>query len=233
MIISAYCIGFFLWIEFTGTKLVLQSKVGLFNVVEASSYDATLLVLVSTSVRRNWKSLPDGRFLSRPSETLLRTLLLREFRLEDPTVATILQYWVQRYEDKMAKLINDVVNNKPQPSPNKRKRNISTKSSAVPLDQVLSHLNHLRTACGQTTFFALETMQESLQTAQNQCSETQKKKYSDLFALIEEEEEEEPAPEPQRKPKSNRGRKPKSRKKQESDSEEESSEVSAIYFFSL
>ncbi|KAK8749550.1 hypothetical protein OTU49_015426 [Cherax quadricarinatus] len=159
-----------------------------------------------------------------PSEILLRTLLLREFRVEDPTVATILQYWVQRYEDKMAKLINDVVNNKPQPSPNKRKRNQSTKANAVPLDQVLSHLNHLRTACGQTTFFALETMQDTLQTAQNQCSETQKKKYGDLFALIEEEDEEEPAPEPQRKPKSNRGRKPKGRKKQESESEEESSE---------
>lgn len=163
-----------------------------------------------------------------PSEILLRTLLLREFRMEDPTVATILQYWVQRYEDKMAKLINDVVNNKTQPSPNKRKRNQSTKASAVPLDQVLSHLNHLRTACGQTTFFALETMQDTLQTAQNQCSETQKKKYSDLFALIEEEEEEEPAPEPQRKPKSSRGRKPKGRKKQETESEEESSEVGGV-----
>lgn len=159
-----------------------------------------------------------------PSEVLLRTLLQRECRLEDPTVATILQYWVQRYEDKMAKLINDVVNNKPQPSPNKRKRNQSTKASAVPLDQVLSHLNHLRTACGQTTFFALTTMQDTLQTAQNQCTETQKKKYCDLFALIEEEEEEEPEPEPQRKTKSNRGRKPKGRKKQESESEEESSE---------
>ena len=161
----------------------------------------------------------------RPTGILLRTLLLREFRMEDPTVVTILQYWVQRYEDKMANLINEVVNNKPQPSPNKRKRNQSTKASAVPLDQVLSHLNHLRTACGQTTFFALETMQDILQTAQNQCSETQKKKYGDLFALIEEEEEEEPAPEPQRKPKSSRGRKPKGRKKQESESEEESSEV--------
>lgn len=69
-------------------------------------------------------------------------------------------------------------------------------------------------------------MQDILQTAQNQCTETQKKKYGDLFALIEEEEEEEPAPEPQRKPKSSRGRKPKGRKKQESESDEESSEVS-------
>lgn len=127
----------------------------------------------------------------------------------------------------MAKLINDVVNNKPPQSPNKRKRTPNTKASAVPLDQVLSHLNHLRTACGQTKFFALETMQDTLQTAQNQCTETQKKKYSDLFALIEEEEE--PAPEPQRKPKSNRGRKPKGRKKQESESEEESSEVGCCF----
>ncbi|KAK7077736.1 hypothetical protein SK128_026784 [Halocaridina rubra] len=124
----------------------------------------------------------------------------------------------------MAKLINDIVNNKPQPSPNKRKRNQMGKSCSVPLDQVLSHLNHLRTACGQTHFFTLSAMQEALQNAQNQCSESQKKKYSDLFALIEEEEEEEPEPEPQRKTKSNRGRKPKNRKKQESESEEESSE---------
>ncbi|XP_076035638.1 integrator complex subunit 3 isoform X2 [Oratosquilla oratoria] len=158
-----------------------------------------------------------------PSAELLRTLLLRDFRPEDPTVATILQYWVQRYEDKMAYLINNVINNKHQPSPNKRKRSQSTKSSAIPLDQVLSHLNHLRTACGQTKFFALATMQAALQTAQNQCSESQKKKYSDIFALIEEEEEER-EPEPQKKTKTSRGRKPKGRKKQESESEEESSE---------
>ncbi|CAL4063471.1 unnamed protein product, partial [Meganyctiphanes norvegica] len=166
-----------------------------------------------------------------PTEQLLRTLLLREFRLEDPTVVTILQYWVQRYEDKMAKLINDVVNNKPQPSPNKRKRAQSTKASAVPLDQVLSHLNHLRTACGGrttcggTTFFSLETMQDALQTAQNGCGDAQKKKYSDLFALIEEEEEE-PQPEPQRK--TGRGKSArkttKGRKKAETESEEGTSE---------
>ena len=125
----------------------------------------------------------------------------------------------------MAKLLNDVINNKQQPSPNKRKRNQSTKHSSVPLDQVLSHLNHLRTACDQTKFFALATMQEALQTAQNQCAESQKKKYGDLFALIEEDDDGRPEPEPQRKPKSNRGRKAKVRKKQESESEEESSEV--------
>ena len=156
---------------------------------------------------------------------------MREFRPIDPTVATILQYWVQRYEDKMAKLINDIVNNKQQPSPNKRKRNQSTKNSSVPLDQVLSHLNHLRTACDQTKFFALATMQDALQTAQNQCAESQKKKYSDLFALIEDDDEEQPEPEPQRKSKSNRGRKPKGRKKQESESEEESSEVGNFFLF--
>ncbi|KAB7497165.1 Integrator complex subunit 3-like protein [Armadillidium nasatum] len=174
-----------------------------------------------------------------PTENLLRPLLLRELRPSDPTVVTILQYWVERYEDKMSVLINDIINSKHhQPSPNKRKRNQASKSSSsssssshsssVPLDQVLSHLNHLRTACGQTKFFALSTMQEALQTAQSQCSESQKRKYSDLFALIEEDVQSLPPPETQRKTKSNRGRKPKAKKKRDSDSEEESSEEEDI-----
>ena len=153
-------------------------------------------------------------------------------------MATILQYWVQRYEDKMAKLINDIVNNKPPASPNKRKRNQggSKHNSHVTLDQLLSHLNHLRTECDQIKFFSLSTMQESLQAAQNQCSENQKKKYGDLFALIVDNSEEKVKEETvsgssstgaarSKHVNNKRGRKPKARKKQESESEDESSEV--------
>ncbi|XP_018019760.1 integrator complex subunit 3 [Hyalella azteca] len=171
-----------------------------------------------------------------PSESLLKHLLQRELRTEDPTVATILQYWVQRYEDKMAKLINDIVNNKPPTSPNKRKRNQGggKLNSHVTLDQLLSHLNHLRRECDQTKFFNLSTMQDSLQAAQNLCTESQKKKYGDLFALITDSPDEKSGKEDSgnssastarnKQSNSKRGRKPKLRKKPESESEEESSE---------
>lgn len=169
---------------------------------------------------------------------LLKHLLQREVRVHDPTVATILQYWVQRYEDKMAKLINDIVNNKPPASPNKRKRNQggSKHNAHVTLDQLLSHLNHLRTECDQIKFFSLSTMQESLQAAQYQCSESQKKKYGDLFALITDSSEEKSKEEAtnasssasagrNKQVNSKRGRRPKPRKKPESESEDESTEV--------
>uniref|UniRef100_A0A2P2I620 SOSS complex subunit A homolog n=1 Tax=Hirondellea gigas TaxID=1518452 RepID=A0A2P2I620_9CRUS len=177
-----------------------------------------------------------------PSESLLKHLLQRELRPQDPTVATILQYWVQRYEDKMAKLVNDIVNNKAPASPNKRKRNQGggKPNSHVTLDQLLSHLSHLRTECDQIKFFNLATMQQSLQVAQNQCSESQKKKYGDLFALITECSDEKSSKDDTNNASSStgsarnkysinkRGRKPKPRKKQESDSEEESSEEEDI-----
>ncbi|KAF2364795.1 Integrator complex subunit 3 [Trinorchestia longiramus] len=170
-----------------------------------------------------------------PSESLLKHLLQRELRPEDPTVATILQYWVQRYEDKMAKLINDIVNNKPPASPNKRKRNQGggKHNSHVTLDQLLSHLNHLKRECDQIKFFSLSTMQDSLQAAQNLCSESQKKKYGDLFALIADSPDDKSSKEDSgggssaarsKQTNNKRGRKPKPRKKPESESEEESSE---------
>ena len=155
-------------------------------------------------------------------------------------MATILQYWVQRYEDKMAKLINDIVNNKPPPSPNKRKRNQGgTAKQTVTLDQLLAHLNHLRIACDQQKFFNLPTMQGTLSTAHNQCSETQKKTYKDLFGLIVLSSDEDKAKNSAEGGGSNsssasrsktikRGRKPKVRKKQESESEEESTEEEDI-----
>ena len=67
----------------------------------------------------------------------------------------------QRYEDKMAKLIGCIVNSKPLPSPNKRKRNAPPNKppSHVTLDQLLKHLAQLHAECNLTKFFSLQSMQ--------------------------------------------------------------------------
>ena len=160
-----------------------------------------------------------------PSENLLKHLFAREIKPNDPTVATILQYWAQRYEDKMSKLINDLISAKASgnPSPNKRKRNQSVKgASSVPLDKILCHLNHLRTTCNQTKFFSLPSMQEALAHAQVNCNEVQKRRYSDLFALLEEEKDRGLAE--SKKPKNARSRRHKVKKKRDSSTSETSEE---------
>jgi len=126
-----------------------------------------------------------------PSENLLKQLLTREFEATDPTVVSILQYWVQRYEDKMAKLIGVIVNSKPpatSASPPKRKRGGRGGGSPhVGLPRLLAHLDHLRLRCRQTNFFRLAPMQDALSAAFSAAGPGSGRRHAGLFALLQEE----------------------------------------------
>jgi len=83
----------------------------------------------------------------------------------------------------------------PNTSPNKRKRGggganrASLGAGAGPpsAEQVLGHLDQLRQCCRQNNFhlYSFDSMQRALQQAQSLCTDVQRKKFSDLFALAE------------------------------------------------
>ncbi|PSN45263.1 Integrator complex subunit 3 [Blattella germanica] len=191
----------------------------------------------------------------RPTADLLKHLLSREVRPpQDVFVVSTLKYWCQEHEEKLGELMASLLSSRyPNTSPNKRKRGGgaanrggSSASAGPPTaEQVLGHLDHLRQFCRQNNFhfYSLDSMQRALQQAQNLCTDVQRKKFSDLFALAEVDEVETVAPKPSSGSKGSsggRGRKAgssnstskaaasKSRAatKEVSESSEESSEVS-------
>ncbi|KAJ8948934.1 hypothetical protein NQ314_008312 [Rhamnusium bicolor] len=113
----------------------------------------------------------------------------------DLFVFTIIKYWCDEYIDKVAELISSLLSTRyPSTSPNKRKRSSSkTLSATVPsADQVLGHLEKLRIICEKhdcMAIYTLDSMQRALSIAQNNSNDSQRKQFSELFALMEEEEE--------------------------------------------
>merc|ERR1711862_788942 len=55
----------------------------------------------------------------------------------------------------------------------------------------LNHLDNLRQTCKQYDLFNLRSIQQALQTVRSLCTDSQKKKFSDLFALADSESEDE------------------------------------------
>lgn len=188
-------------------------------------------------------------FLCRPTEELLKLVLSREIGPPaDVFVVSALQYWIREHEDLLCRLIAALLSNRctPASSPTKRKRGGGSAGGAgrgaaagpPSAEQVLSHLDHLRQSCRQNGchLYNSDVVQRALLQAQAQCSDAQRKRFSDLFALAEVEELE---PKPGRRG----GRKGKGAPKGRtpattrgvSDSSEESSEVCLlfIYFSSL
>jgi len=125
----------------------------------------------------------------KPSAELLKHVMFREVKSLDLFVVSVLRYWSQEHEEKLAELVASQFT-KFNVSPNKRKRQPANKSTLGPsIDQMLSHLDQLRQHCKQTSFFNHKTLQNALHQVQSSCSEAQKTKYSDLFSLAEDVEE--------------------------------------------
>jgi len=188
-------------------------------------------------------------------------------------VVSTLKYWCQEHEEKLGELMASLLSSRyPNISPNKRKRGggggggvgsgggsggvnragFGAGAGPPSAEQVLGHLDQLRQCCRQNNFhlYNLDSMQRALQQAQSLCTDIQRKKFSDLFALAEVDEVETATPKPSSGSKvtaSGRGRKgvssnsssgggskgaaaSKSRAvtKEVSESSEESSEVSNI-----
>ncbi|XP_059474245.1 integrator complex subunit 3 isoform X2 [Neocloeon triangulifer] len=124
----------------------------------------------------------------RPSVDLLKNILIRTAKSTDFFVVSIMQYWIQDYEDKVADMVAGLLNKLSSSSPNKRKRGAGNKGPGPPsMEQILAHLDQLRIVSKHNPkFFLLDSMQRALQQVLATCTETQKKKFTDLLALAEE-----------------------------------------------
>ncbi|XP_041762161.1 integrator complex subunit 3 homolog [Anopheles merus] len=158
----------------------------------------------------------------KPTTELVRLLLSRETESKhrgDPFVTSVLRYWCQEFEEKLSELIAALLTSKyPSNSPNKRKRpsKSAQQNTAPTSEQLLNHLEHFRRSCRHgngtgTGLFVQNDMQRALQQAFTHSSESQRKQFSDLFALA---AEDETSTTVGRRGTSSRGRKAPSNKKE-------------------
>ncbi|GFO40922.1 integrator complex subunit 3 [Plakobranchus ocellatus] len=119
-----------------------------------------------------------------PSWELLRPVLSRECKKADFFTVSVLKYWAQEHEDRLAELINLQLT-KLNGTPKKRQRASGIKKDHPTVDQILAHLDHMRQVCRNISFLNHENVQHALQQVQMTASDSQKTKYSDLLALAE------------------------------------------------
>lgn len=122
-----------------------------------------------------------------PSTELLRSVLSRDCKKQDLFAVSVLKYWAQEYEDRLAEIIYNQLT-KVSTTPKKRQRvsHSAKKDKDNPsVDQILSHLDHMRQVCKNASFLNNEQIQHALQQVQGSASDSQKTKFSDLLALAE------------------------------------------------
>ncbi|WAR00983.1 INT3-like protein [Mya arenaria] len=122
-----------------------------------------------------------------PSSDLLRPILCRECKKNDFFTVSILNYWAQEFEDKLADLIYSQFSKVNGGTPNKKRlRPGSTaKKDSPSTDQILAHLDHMRQICRNISLLQHSSIQTALQQIQQTASDSQKTKFSDLLALAE------------------------------------------------
>lgn len=212
---------FFLWQLIQAHDISLDCVVPLISHLEPTSHSEAVTSIML--MLRNEKPTPE----------IMKYLFSRDLRENgDNLVFTIIKYWCDENMDKVGELISSLLSTRyPATSPNKRKRigNKSLSSTVPSADQVLGHLNHIRT-CSENQdslgLYNIESVQKALQLAHSNSSDSQKKQFSKLFAMTEEDDIVSGRSKPQ-----GRGRKPgkastkKSTAKDILESSEESSEV--------
>ncbi|KAF0295626.1 Integrator complex subunit 3 [Amphibalanus amphitrite] len=123
-----------------------------------------------------------------PCMELVKPLLQRTAEEpHDVFVASVLKYWSTEYEEQTARLIANLIN-RTSLTPNKRRRN-SPRSNLPTTEQILCHLDQMRCALRSASFWSIDEVQTALSVAQSGSNEAQRKRFADLFALIEVEEE--------------------------------------------
>ncbi|XP_034230084.1 integrator complex subunit 3 [Thrips palmi] len=135
----------------------------------------------------------------RPTAELMRHVMSREAKPpKDVFVVSLLKHWCRNHEEKVGELVAGLLSNRqPNTSPNKRKRGGArggggggaASGPQLSPDQVLGHLDHLRVHSGSSyPLYALDSVQKALQQVQSSCTDSQRKVFSELFALAETEE---------------------------------------------
>jgi len=130
----------------------------------------------------------------KPTADLVKHLMSREPKPKDRFVTAVLTCWINDYEDKLGDLLGSQLCKQASPAGGKRKRTQSatTKNSLGALaEMTLAHLDNLRQTCRQYDLFNLRAIQQALNTVRNICTDGQKKKFMDLFALADSESDEE------------------------------------------
>ena len=142
----------------------------------------------------------------RPNADLVRHILLRDPVPGDKFVSTVLSHWLFEHEDKLADLVSTYLMKQTSSSGSsdrgsnakgsdsssglKRKRGgdkgySNSSSLSRKAEITLTHLDMLRQNCRQYEFFSHPHLQKALRAARGLCSDEQKKKFMDLFALAE------------------------------------------------
>ena len=131
----------------------------------------------------------------KPTAELVKHLMSREPRPRDKFVTSVLTCWISEYEEKLGDLLGSQLCKQASPAGGKRKRSHTNKGSSSSLgalaEMTLGHLDNLRQTCKQYDLFNLRSIQQALQTVRSFCTDSQKKKFSDLFALADSESEDE------------------------------------------
>lgn len=172
----------------------------------AAAHDITLDVLLPVLSKLDFTLHPEALSSvmlmmkeERPTAELMRHVMSREVRApKDVFVVSLLKHWCRNHEEKVGELVAGLLSNRqPNTSPNKRKRGGArggggggaASGPQINQDQVLGHLDHLRANSGNSyPLYALDSVQKALQQVQSSCTETQRKNFSELFALAETEE---------------------------------------------
>jgi len=137
----------------------------------------------------------------KPTAELIKHLMSREPHPGDRFVTTVLSSWLsQQFEDgkKLGDLIGSQLCKQASPAGGKRKRTTNTNkinnSLGALAEMTLGHLDLLRQNCRNYDLFNLRSIQQALQTVRSLCTDHQKKKFSDLFALADSESDDDSNP---------------------------------------
>jgi len=133
----------------------------------------------------------------KPTSELIKHLMSREPLGKDMFVNSVLSNWLAGQQDDIRKLgefISTQLGKQASPAGGKRKRTTNTNKSSNSLgrlaEMTLGHLDLLRQTCKNYDLFNLRSIQHALQTVRSLCTDFQKKKFCDLFALADSESDE-------------------------------------------
>ncbi|XP_031338335.1 integrator complex subunit 3 homolog isoform X1 [Photinus pyralis] len=171
----------FLWQLLHAHDIALDTVVPLLPYIDSNKHSEAL-----TAVTLMLKQ-------EQPSADSVKYLFSRDVREDDSFLFTIIKYWCEDYLDKICELIFNLLSTRYPTSPNKRKRtsNKSLNTTVPSADQVLGHLDQIRIrfeANDNLTFFNVDSLHRGLVLAQTNGNESQRKQFSELFALVEEED---------------------------------------------
>lgn len=161
---------YFLWQLITAHNIPIEHMLPVLPMLEYSDHAEALTSLMVLLKQES------------PSADLLRPMLCRKCKKSDYFVVSVLKYWAQEYEDRLADLIKTELT---RVNGMTKRRTKESKKDQPTVDQVLAHLDHMRQVCRNISFLNHEHIQHALQQVQATATDSQKSKFTDLLALAE------------------------------------------------